>query len=294
MTYYYSLYDFIVQSELQLPAPPLPSSANSVSISYGSVSPEGLANPVCRGFAYQASHTDFWLNIPSVARFLVSNGQSIVIDPIKGVDEDSIQAFLLSTCMEVLLRQRQLTVLPGYALKMGDCGIAFLGNTGLGQSMLQGLWYKQGYSFLTGNVVVFNSQGEMLPGTTQLDCLPTVISSLKLEKQVLKPLRPNLKKSVIPLGQQYHASPLHPQIIYTLKMHDRAEVLFTELDYNSKLSYLQQLMSSNILPVELWSTQPKADLISIVCIQLPMTELKLQPLAEAIKQDVMKRGHSYA
>ena len=294
MTYYYSLYDFIVQSELQLPAPPLPSSANSVTISYGSVSPQGLANPIFCGFAYQASSTDFWLNIPSVARFLVSKGQSIVIDAVKGIDDDSLQTFLLSTCMEVLLSQRQLTVLPGYALKMGDYGISFLGNGGLGQSMLQGLWYKQGYSFLTGNFVVFNSRGEMLPGITQLDCLPAVVSSLKLEKQVLKTLRPNLKKCVIPLEQQYHTNPLHPQIIYTFKMHDQAEVLFTELDHNSKLSYLQQLMSSNILPVELWSTRPKPDLIPIVCIQLPMAELKLQPLADAIKQDVMKRGHSYA
>ena len=292
MAYYYSLYDFIVQSDLQLPAPPLPSSASNVTVSYGSVSPEGLANPVCRGFAYQASSTDFWLNIPSVARFLVSNGQSIVIDPVKGIDEDSIQAFLLKTCMEVLLRQRQLTVLPGYAFKMGDYGISFLGNPGLGQSLLQGLWYKQGYSFLSGNFVVLNSQGDMLPGISQLDCLPGVISSLKLEKQVLKQLRPNIKKCVISLNQQYHANPLKPKIIYILKMHQLADVLFGELDDDSKLSCLQQLVSSNM-----WSALPKPDLFHttpIICIHVPMAELKLQQLAESIKQDVMERGHSYA
>jgi hypothetical protein len=298
MTYCYSLYNFVVQSELPLLAPHHASTTNNindVTISYGRVSKAGIANPVHQGFAYQASRTACWLNVPPVARFLVSNGQSIVIDPVRGADEDSILAFLFNTCLEVLLRQRQLTVIPGYALKMDNYGISFLGGSGLGQSMLQGLLYKQGYSFLAGNFIAFNDQGDMLPGIPQLEYWPTVISALKLENNVIKQLRPNIKKCVIPLEQQYHASPLRPKIMYTLKMHQQGDVLFTELHHENKLSYLQQLLAVNNLPVELWSTLPDLfNTIQMICIHLPMAELKLQHLADCIKQDVIERGHSYA
>lgn len=305
MKYYYSVYNLLIESELLLPnlqtIDKTPDAINPVTISYGTVGKEGLHLPAHQGFAYQATRTEFWLNIPSVARFLVSNGTSITIELTDGVDEESIHAFLLNTCMEVLLRQRQLIVMPGFAFKMGDYGISFLGGSGLGQSMLQGLFYKRGHSFLAGNFITLNDQGDILPGVAQVEFWPLVVSSLKLETFAIKTLRPTIKKWVFPLKQHYYSSPLPLKCIYTLKMHQQPDVVFSKIDEAHKLPYLQQLVAVNNLPIDLWYDtnnilpNPNAfNNIQLICIHLPMIGLKLQQIADSIENDLIERGHYYA
>lgn len=296
MTFCYSLYNLTVQSELPLPAPACASpngNSSPVTISFGSVDKNGLASPMHQAFAWQSDKTDFWLNVPSVARFLISSGQCIVIDPVRDIDDDSVRTFLLGTCMEVLLRQRQLTVLPGFALKLGDYGVSFTGGSALGLAMLQALFYRQGYSFPGGNYIALTDKGDILPGISQLECTPPVLAALQLDKQVLKPVRPNIKKYIIPLAEQYHPRPLRCKLVYTLKMHQQADIRFEELNDDQKQFCLQKLLAANHLPVELWHDQPPSLPMQIIRIHLPVSGLKLQQLADCIKEDVMERGYSY-
>lgn len=303
--YYYSVYQLRVQSELCIPTleitPKSIDGPSHVTISFGTVCPEGLKLPIHKGFAYQANRTQFWLNIPSVARFLVSNGQSIIIDPSEGIDEDSLRAFLLSICLEVLLRQRQLLVLPGYALKRGEHGIAFLGGSGLGQAMLQGLFYKQKQFFLATHFFVLNQQGDILPGVPQLEFLPQVVSALKIETQTFKTLRPGHEKYIIPLDEQYHAQPLPLKVIYTLNIHQQSHIDFLPLEEADKIPYLHQLLTQSNLPLDVWYDEQVClpnpsvfDPIQIVAIHLPKVGLKLQQLADSIEYDFVKRVNSYA
>lgn len=301
MTYCYSAYNFIIHSELLLPALPHffsgSEAINPVVISYGYVDKKGLPSPTHQRFSYQANKTEFWLNVPSVARYSVSNGNSIIIDPVEGVDEDSIRVFLFHTCIEVLLKQRQVTVLPGYTLKFGDDGIAFSGSPRLGQSMLQGLWYKRGYVFLAGHSIALNEHGHALPGLAQIEFWPPVIETLKLEKHVQKNLRPNIKKCVIPLEQQYYPRPLPLKIIYILKTHQQTDVLFTKINDEHKLPHIQQLLAQNNVPADIcyeMNTAEAKSSIQIIYIHLPAAGLKLQQLADDIEHDVSERGYSHA
>jgi hypothetical protein len=302
--YYYSVYDFIVQSELFLPTLGVIShqsnAINPITISYGAVSNHGLAAPTQQGFTYQATNTDFWLNIPFIARFLVSNGQQITIEPNERADEDSIHTFLFSTCIEVLLRQRQKILLSGYALKMSESGVALLGDSSKGASMLQNLFYKRGHSFLTSNFLALNDEGFILPGIAQIEAHTQIVSALKIETDNLQKIRPGIEKYVIPLKQQYHSQPLPLRVIYTLKMHQKSDIIFTTIDNDFKIEYLRQLMPINTLPIELWgspydhlSNTKLLDHIDIICIHLPATGLKLPQIADAIETDVHARGSHY-
>ena len=300
MSYFYSVYNLIIQSELLLTNLPPVSAGNEskqVTISYGRVRKEDLPTPVHQGFLYQATSTYFWLNIPSVAQFLISNGQSIIIDPIDGIDEDSIRAFLYAICLEMLLRQRQLIVLSGYALQMGECGIAFLGGTGHATSLRQGLFYKRGYSFLADGFVALNNQGIILPGVAQINFWPSVVATLKLDVEELKTLRPNNEKLVLPLKEQYCSSPFPLKIIYTIKTHQQPDLFFSKVDKPQKLDYLQQLSglnnsascfeSNRTLSSEVFNN------IQMICIHLPATGLKLQLIADSIENNLNERGHNY-
>lgn len=304
MKYFYSVYDLIIQSPLLLPsltvASPIASAQAQVVIEYGVVCDTGLKEPVNQGFTYQANENEFWLNIPAVARFLVSHGHHIMIDPLPSVDEDSIRTFLLSTCMEVLLKQRGLLLMPGYALQIGELGVAFAG-IGVGQTMLQGLFYKRGFSFISSNFFVLDNQGHALPGPAQLDLGPQVLTALKMDLDTFTPVRPGIKKYKVPLDTQYVAHPIPLQVIYTLKMHQQSEVLFETMDTITKKNTVQQLAKINQTSLDVWygSDERLPDItamqaIDLVSIHLPLTGLKLPDVASLIEQDILTRGLHHA
>jgi len=295
MTYYYSAYGLILQSQLLLPC--LPASVNDIAlpnqvrIIYGSVAQEGLDNPIIKTVTSQATKTQFWLNIPAIARFLVSDGQHIIIDPMAGIDEDSIRVFLLSTCLEILLKQRNILILPGFALERKGLGVCFAGS----HAMLQGLFYQRGYTFLSSDVIALNSQVLLLPGIAQLEFWPNVLTALNLQRQALKPVRPGIEKYIIPLEEHYYPKSLPLKIIYILKRHQHSSIHFSSVDQKD---YWQQLIATPHLSAPLWHEQQTEinyfDEVEMICIQLPQSGLKLQELVTAIEHDLTQRGHCYA
>lgn len=301
--FYYSAYNLVIQSPVTLPllsvAFPEATMAD-ITIRYDLVSPKGLLDPLNQGVTYQATGTEFWLHLPSIGRFLVSHGQDIIICPADGIDEDSIRAFLLSTCFEILLRQRQLIVMQGYVLKRANYGVAFSGAMGKGQSLLQGLFYKRKQAFLASNFFALNHDAMVLPGMTQLEFWPSVISALGLTTDSLKTLRPRIKKYILPLEQRYYAKSLPLHVLYTWKMHQHRDILFSELDASNKQPYLQQLLQANTLSATLCQDKNAQQValerlqhIEIVCIHVPETGLKLPQLADSIERDLERRGHCY-
>ncbi len=297
---FYSAYDFIIHSELSLPFPILSNSAEAtVDIFYGQVSDKGLAQPLQRGLTYQLSREQFWLDVPTIGRFLVAEGKQIIIEPVVGVDKESLCVFVLGPCMEILLKQRGLLVVPGYALQRDDYAVAFAGQSGRGQSVLQGLFYKQGQTFLGGNSVVLNQEGVVLPGPKQLEFGPVVVSALNIEPGLLNTMRSDIKRYLVPLEHYAHQS-LPLKIIYTWKLHQQSEIMMVRMDINEKTAYLHQLAQSNNVINEPYSAasmdriNPSTwERIQVICIHVPTMGLKLQQLVDFIKQDLATRESCY-
>lgn len=298
--FYYSLYDFNIESQIELPtAHAIAAQDTQVNICYGKINKEGLSKPVHNGFNYQISQNEFWLNIPGIARFIVAKGQRITIDVEENIDEDSIRAFLLSICFPILLKQRQLFIIPGFALQQAKFGIAFAGAPGNGLSMLQGLFYKRGYSFSGGGFFALNSAGTLLPGLSQLEFGAQMAVALQLDNKYLKPIRPGMEHYILSLTQEIHPIPL--SIIYRLQQHKQTDITFTELNNINKPTYLQNLTTLNNSSTNLWhhyhseeSIPINCTNIRIVCINLPVTGLKLQQLVDAIEHDSLERGPHHA
>lgn len=307
MKYMYSIANLGVQSELLLPTLAV-STANSpidslghVSIIYGLVCQNGLNNPTHQGFNYQTTSTEFWLNIPSIARFQVSKGEQIIIDPVDGIDDESIRTFLLSICIEVLLRQRYHLVASGFALKFRNYGVGFVSNLSSGLAILQGLFYKQGFSFLGSNFFALNSIGEVVPGVGQLEFWPSSATTLGLDTKTLKILRPGIEKYVLPLEEQYYSKPLPLKTIYTIKMNKQSEITFSPMDEADKIPYLQEIAKTNSIFADLWDDiNPRllqsdiANNIQMVTIYLPIVGLKLRQVIDLIENDLVEREQHYA
>lgn len=300
MTHHYSLYDFTLQSPIALPSLPKVTSSETkatVTIEFGRISPTGLDNPLQRKAIYQIGEHEFWLNLPTVARFLVLDGQRIIIDPIAKIDEDSIRTFLFTVCIEVLLKQRQLSVLPGFALNIQQQGVGFTGLPGFGQTMLQSLFYKREYTFLSGNNLCID-QDQVLPGLGHMELNESIARALAIDVQNLSPARAAIQRYFLPIQHHPHALPL--SAIYTLKMHQQPEIMFSSLNEEHKIPYLNSLLRTNTAGIDLWYAHhalpdlSQLNEIPLIGIHLPSSGLKMQQVLSAIEQDLAQRSHSYA
>ena len=112
MTHFYHVFGLSLEAALTCPEllPAAASSAPDIVIRFGEV-PESLENPADSGVRWQSAQGRYLLNLLRVARFLVTEGREIVVQPVPGVPEDTIRVFLLGTCLSILLHQRKLYAL---------------------------------------------------------------------------------------------------------------------------------------------------------------------------------------
>ncbi len=242
--YNYTAFNMVIQSELSLPWLPHFSShaeeKHRVTISFGAVSEQGIADPLQMGLYFQATQQAFWLSVPSIARFLIINGNEIIIDPIKGVDENSLRAFILESCLGALLLQRNVFLLHGGAIKRKNSSIVFLSAPGTGLSTLMAALLKRGYSLLTDKLCAIDDSGRVLPGTGCVELWRHVANAIGFESEALMQVRPGIPKWRVLAGKQYchEATPI--KAVYVLNFHPQQAIQFVKLDDAEKVSYLKQ------------------------------------------------------
>jgi hypothetical protein len=104
--------------------------------------------------------TGYFLNIASVARYLVTNGKTILVEPYENADIYNIRLFLLSNAMAALLLQRNKILLHASSIIHKDKLLLFLGESGAGKSSLAAEMSKRGYTIFTDDVCVLNPVSE--------------------------------------------------------------------------------------------------------------------------------------
>ena len=302
----YTYYAFAIRINSELAFPELLGCFNpglpDLTIKWGEVSPLGLERPhQSKGLFYQATESTFWLHVPNVARFLITHGNQIIIDPVEGVDEDSIRVFVLGSCMGALLIQRDLFLLHGNAIKVGDHCISFVGHSGAGKSTLSGAFFKRGYSILADDVCAVRADGQVMPSFPQIKLWFDAAKRLNIDTQALRKIRPHLEKFAVPLAQQFHPDALPLRMVYILQTHNRAEFKFTPITGMQKL----QPLRTNTFRKNYVRGRDKeqshfkqcaqiASQIGLVRIDRPNDGFKLDELVDLIQHDLTTRKLHHA
>jgi len=195
-------------------------------IQFGEVSSVGLTAPKTKGLCYQATEMEWWLKVPKVARFLVTNGDRIQIDPFPGIDSESLRLFVLTACLPALLSQRGLFLLQANAIRVGDHAVALAGLSGMGKSAVSGAFLKRGYSLLTDGVSVVTQERQVVPSYPRLQLWYDSLKNLKIEPSSLSRLRPKLEKYWLPLKEQFLNRPLPLKALYVLLIHNDERIKF--------------------------------------------------------------------
>lgn len=160
----YELFGLTVFSELPLPdLVKAERQGAQVDVTYGSVPPQHSRVSIGPGGA-------LLLDIPDVARFEISGGSRILVDPAPGAQEREIRMFLLGSAFGVLLHQRGLLPLHANTIEIDGHAISFLGRSGAGKSTLAHWFQQRGFAVLADDVsaISLENGAVVMPGVPRL------------------------------------------------------------------------------------------------------------------------------
>lgn len=223
MNFIYNCYDLIIKSEMALTEMVALSGAPDtidVGITQGAVNPAGLDGAEQIGPFLWATPNVLQLHVPDVARFLISDGKSIVFDPAPGIDEDSVRVFMLGSALGALLFQRGYLVLHGNAVQVGDGCIICVGQSGAGKSTLAAAFMQRGYKLLADDVVPIGNDCLAIPGFPRIKLWQDAADKLEIDTTTLTRIRPDMEKFNLPIADSFVSRPLPVKHIYILRSDD--------------------------------------------------------------------------
>ncbi len=154
----YKAYSLVIGSELPLPSLPRADGNPDIVVRFGKVA----------RVARKASLNEELAFNRLAGAFRISNGEEIVIDPLPGVDSETVQVVLLGRIMAFLLRQRGWLSLHASGVTVNGAGILFLGSIGSGKSTLAAAFHAHGHVVITDDVAPVRVQnGDCIVMTTR-------------------------------------------------------------------------------------------------------------------------------
>lgn len=222
-THHYSLSGLEVSSEFRLPE--LNTSPASVLMCQARIRLDSVSDtPFSENDTWFIDESDFhtiYMKIEGVARYLIRNGNEILIDPLPGASEREIRLFLLGSAFGILLHQRGILPLHASAINVNGRCIAFIGESGAGKSTLAAFLKKSGYQVICDDVcaLTINDNGKPViwPGVPRLKLWQDALEVLGYDSCSLVQDSYQENKYHMPLNIKNNKVPLNLACIYELK-----------------------------------------------------------------------------
>ena len=152
----YRAYGLWVRSAIALPFAPVPvppAGAPDVTVRIGPIpgTPRRLAERPGETCPWEATPGRFLLNVRGVARFLVTGGRDVRVEPRGGGDHE-MGIVLASRVLGALLQQRGVITFHASAVETDAGAVLFMGSSGSGKSSLLAALVERGYAMLADNV----------------------------------------------------------------------------------------------------------------------------------------------
>ncbi len=224
-----SAYGLRIRSEIPLPFRSAAWEAEpDVAIRVGAT-PEALAPSADRFGSWQTVPGIYLLRAKGVARYLVTGGREIVVQPTGG-SEARLQDFLVGSVLAACLQQRGIATFHASAIATGAGAVLFAGHSGSGKSTLLAALLDRGYPMLADDVtgVVLDSGGR----PTALAAFPRVrlcadaVDKLGWQARTRGPAPAGVdKRRFAPV--EFRVEPLAVAAIFVLSPHTGAELEIT-------------------------------------------------------------------
>lgn len=225
----YEIYGLVIESELGLPelrsrevtSAPTP----DVQILYGRISPALIAAAGDRFL--HAENDEILLTVPQVARYCVTRGHRVLVEPEAEVDASLVRLFLLGSVIGLVCQQRGLLALHASAVAINDEAVAFVGQQGQGKSTLAAHCLAHSPARLVADdilVVSFDNGGRpwVHPGMPAVKLWRDALQALGRGAEGLRPDWIRADKFILPIVDQLAQAPTRLNCVYVLVDDDNA------------------------------------------------------------------------
>lgn len=182
--------------------------------------PDLLPGAIDAGYGLQLDGGDALLTVPRTARYLIRNGQEIMVDPLTDASGRAVRLFLLGSALGILCHQRGLLPLHANAIRVGAGAVAFSGPSGAGKSTLAAHFQRRGYPVLCDDVCVtsFDGAGTAIawPGPPRLKLRAEAASAFGYQQATLEPGIEGEDKYHLPIAPTAIADPAPLRRLYLL------------------------------------------------------------------------------
>jgi hypothetical protein len=293
---YYAGYGLTIDSALHLPELQATTGGRSdVTIRFGAV-PQSLAAPLAQGATWQAAPNQFLLQIHDVANYLVTNGDTVMIEPAATSHEDDVRTFLFGTVWGALLHQRDFLTLHASAVVTARGAVLFAGDSGVGKSTLAAALGQHGFALLADDktAITFDVQRQpfALPAYPTRRLWDDSATRLGHPLDGCRRLRANLNKYISHV-ENFCNEPQPIRAIYTLHSHSQTEIVCEMLNGAARLSALLRMTYGAPLLDGLGLRQAHFHMASavakvtpVIAVQRPAAPFLLDELVAVIRGQV--------
>ena len=265
-----------------------------VTVGVGATPPR-LANPVVKKrswekIAWEAAPGAFLMTVDNQARYLVTDGCGILVEPLGG-DEREMGAFLVGSPFAALLLQRGLTTLRAGAVK-AEAGAALVaGRKGSGKSTLLGALVELGCALLSDDFtgIEANADGRFLalPAATSLLLPADSLEALGRRPQRFEKVEGSGKR-LLPVARLC-TEPRAVRALYVLEAHPGADIEIRQVSWTeAHKALLWNTARKGFLhglgrqPGHLRTVGEMASQVPVFQVRRPASSFRLQALAERI------------
>jgi hypothetical protein len=169
---------------------------------------------------YQIGAGKVLLDVSEAGRYLIQDGESVIIQRRPGASDDEVRFYLLGSCMGFLLLSRGLFAFHGSAVTNGAHCLLFVGESGAGKSTTATAFLRRGYRLLADDVslVGFDEAGQALvyPAFPQIKLWEDSVRALEVEGDSLALILPDWEKFKLNVCQDFIAQPMPLTAIFQL------------------------------------------------------------------------------
>ena len=291
--YTYSVFGLTVRSDVEFSGVTSAVGRPDVHVRLGSA-PVELRDSVGGGVLYRYSPDCFLFDIDNVARYLVSNGNDVCIQPMPGADAATIRLFLFGSAFGALLHQRGILPLHGSAILTPRGAIVFIGLSGSGKSTLACAFHQKGYPVLSDDVCAIRSGDApaVVPGVPCLMLWADTLQELGMDPTGLHPVRPRIEKFIFPLKHGFASDAAVLHAIYMLAPVNSNVPAIVSVKGFRKFEMLAQNLYRprfvehlNVEAVQLKQVAEVAQRALVKVIHRPDTSFEARLIADLIERD---------
>ncbi|MBW1829606.1 MAG: hypothetical protein JRI74_09320 [Deltaproteobacteria bacterium] len=297
----YFVYGLNVSSSIPCPELSPGTGTPDVTVRYGVV-PKSLSDNKDNGSYYEAKQNQLLLSIDSVARYLISFGNEILVERAPGAGDTEVRLFLLGSAMGALLHQRGFLPLHGSAFEANNGCIAVLGDSGLGKSTVAGAFFKRGHRLVADDICVVSFQGQnvpiVFPGYPQLKLWADAAKRLGEDLETLPRVYPSEEKYGLHLEEGFSHNPLPLQRIFVLETSAGRDVSLKRLKGIEKImaiinnTYRAQFLDGlNRKKSHFKQCVAVAKHVPVIRVNRPNDPLALDDLMKILEEDFSKENN---